>query len=224
MKEFLVSVIILYGFVFLLTLPNKAKNKSKRNISRNNISKKQQSNLRKGAIGENIICNLINSNIDIYYKIVRNVYIKNEDKYTEIDIILITSFGIFIIESKNYNGSVIYGKEEDFNWTEFFIRGRKSFRINNPIKQNQYHINFISKYLNKSLDYFKSYIVFGKNIDVSKIQYDKSKNKIINASQVVEHLIDDMHNSDIIFSHEEIDKIYIDLKYYCQHNNYYETK
>lgn len=224
MSEFIISIIILYSVILIFVLLDKTKTKSRKKPVKNNISRKQQSNLRKGAIGESIICNLINSNIDVYYKIVRNVYIKNEDKYTEIDIILITSFGIFIIESKNYNGSVIYGKEEDFNWTEFFIKSKKSFKINNPIKQNQYHINFISKYLNKSLDYFKSYIVFGKNISLSKLQYDKTKNKIINTSQVVEYLIDDMHNSDIIFSHEEIDKIYIDLKYYCQHNNYYETK
>jgi len=176
-----------------------------------------EDNLKKGLLGEENICDLINKNIDIYSKIIRNVYIPIENKKTEIDIILITSFGLFIIESKNYSG-YIYGSEEDYQWTQYFTDTNKNYFLN-PIHQNEYHIDYISNYLKRDLSYFKSYIIFGENAKLAKINYDKNKNKnkVLYLADLIENLIEDMHNSEIILSHEDIDKIYIDLKYYCEH-------
>lgn len=193
----------------------------KQNISDNKKIKqisKEKANVEKGKIGEDYICYLIEKNIDIYYKIIRNVYIPIDGKKTEIDILFITSFGIFVIESKNYNGS-IYGSEEDFKWTEYFTDNKK-YQIPNPIKQNNHHIKFLSEYLNKDLNDFKSYIVFGNNSTLSKLIYNHVKTHITKTKSLIAYLIDDMHNSEIKYSHEEIDKIYIDLKYYCEHNYY----
>ena len=48
--------------------------------------------IKRGAILENEITNLIKENIDIYAKTIKNVYIYSKDnKRTELDIILITA-------------------------------------------------------------------------------------------------------------------------------------
>ena len=173
--------------------------------------------IKRGAILENEITNLIKENIDIYAKTIKNVYIYSKDKKrTEIDIILITAYGIFVIESKNCNG-IICGKETDTNWIiNYYNNGYQL--TNNFIAQNEYHIKFLSEHLNKDITDFKSFIVLGKHAK-NNIVYDKNKTTIININELIEYLIDNMHNSETIYSHEVIDKIYIDLKYYCEHSN-----
>ena len=112
----------------------------------------------------------------------------------------------------------IYGDENDFKWTQYFNKIKKNYFFN-PIKQNNYHIKFLSNRLNRDIKDFKSYIVFGNKSKLRKITYDHTNTKITQTKYLIPYLIDDMHNSGTIFSHEEVDKIYIDLKYYCEHFN-----
>ncbi|MER2002174.1 MAG: nuclease-related domain-containing protein [Carnobacterium inhibens] len=52
--------------------------------------------------------------------ILTNLYIPKEDgSTTEIDLVMITKFGFFVIESKNYSGW-IFGDEKYRNWTQTF--------------------------------------------------------------------------------------------------------
>ena len=60
---------------------------------------------------------------------------------TQIDHILITSFGIIVIETKNYSG-VIYGYGNSTYWKEFFRNG-KEYKFYSPLKQNEGHINVL---------------------------------------------------------------------------------
>lgn len=215
MNIFLIFIVVILVVAFIERYLEFGKNMN------NKYVKTKNEKIEKGNEGENAICRLIENNIHTYYKIVRNVYIPINDKKTEIDIILITATGIFVIESKNFSGA-IYGKEQDYNWTEYFSKFRKN-PFMNPIKQNDYHINFISQYLSKNKEYFKSYIVFGRRSKLVKIEHNKKNVKVLRIHQIISEIIDDMHKSDIIFSHEEIDKIYIDLQYYCEHSNIYNN-
>lgn len=171
--------------------------------------------IQRGIALENEICRLIKENIDVYTKIIKNVYIELEDnKKTEIDIILITAYGIYVIESKNFRGTIV-GKEDEKSWNVIYSP-KYTQDTYNYINQNKYHIKELKKHLKKDIDDFKSYIVLGKETKYD-IEYDQNNTTIINIDELIEHLIDNMHNSETIFSHEEIDKIYIDLKYYCEH-------
>ena len=69
--------------------------------------KKHKTPKQKGIEGENVISNIIQY-APMYKKIVRNAYIDmNENKKTEIDIIAISTKGIYVIESKNYEGWIL---------------------------------------------------------------------------------------------------------------------
>lgn len=176
-----------------------------------------QINIEKGRLGEQIIEDNIIKNIDIYKKIIKNVILYKDDKKTEVDIILITCTGIFVIESKNFKG-YIYGNENHKSWTQVITKDNHN-TFDNPIIQNQYHIDFISKNLHLDETYFYSYIVFGDNAKLQNITINKeNKNiKVINNKDLIENLILDIHKSDILISHEQIDKIYIDLNYFYSH-------
>lgn len=175
-------------------------------------------NIEKGKIGEQIIENNINENIDIYKKIIRNVILNKDGKKTEVDIILITCAGIFVIESKNFHG-YIFGNDKHKKWTQVFTKDNHNL-FDNPILQNQYHIDFIANNLNLDSSYFHSYIVFGDNSKLQNISIsneNRNKVRVINNNDLIESLLLDIHETDISLSHEQIDKMYIDLKYFYSH-------
>lgn len=169
-----------------------------------------------GKVGEETIRKLIEEQIEVYHKIISNVILDKNGKKTEVDIILITCFGIYVIESKNFSGT-IYGTDTDEVWTEWFPN--KTFCFDNPIKQNEYHIEYMVHNVKHDPRDFYSYIVFGDNAKLQKISLSEAnlQVRVINAKNLVECLIEDMHSRDIVLSHEEIDKMYIDLKYFYSH-------
>lgn len=69
-----------------------------------------------------------------------NLYFKNGSK-TQIDHIILCETGIYVIETKNMQGS-IYGDFDDKNWVQVFSNGNhRSFL--NPIKQNKIHVDAV---------------------------------------------------------------------------------
>ena len=75
----------------------------------------------KGLLFEHNIKEILTKKLsNIYFKILTNVVIYDfsNDRITEIDLILITTSGIYVIEGKNWTG-IIYGKITDRYWTKF---------------------------------------------------------------------------------------------------------
>ncbi len=89
-----------------------------------------------GVAGENKIARLL-SNENGY--VLQNLYIPTGNgRTTELDLVFISAKGIFVIESKNYNGEIT-GKVSDKDWRVRYANG-KSFTLYNPIMQNEGHI------------------------------------------------------------------------------------
>jgi len=68
---------------------------------------------------------------------------------TQIDHLIVSKFGIFVIETKNMSGW-IFGSEKDAKWTQCFPNGKK-FRFQNPIRQNYRHQCAIIEFLNATM-------------------------------------------------------------------------
>lgn len=51
------------------------------------------------------------------YIIINNVTLPIENGTTQIDHIIVSKFGIFVIETKNFSGW-IFGKKDDLTWTQ----------------------------------------------------------------------------------------------------------
>lgn len=77
------------------------------------------------------------------YRIINNLMIEANGNTTQIDHLVISKYGIFIIESKNYYG-YITGKD----YGDWFLKiYRFKHRIGNPIIQNYIHMNVLKSLL-----------------------------------------------------------------------------
>jgi len=83
-------------------------------------------------------------------------------KTTQIDHVLASPFGLFVIETKKFRGAVV-GVADDEQWFE--ILGRRIFPFPNPIHQNRHHVSVLSGRLSLPEALFQSVIVF---VGVSK--------------------------------------------------------
>lgn len=96
---------------------------------------------RKGAKGEREVARILRRLSKKQYIVLNDIYIRANDRSTQIDHLVISRQGIFVIETKNYAGW-IHGHEKSQYWTQTFYQKKIQFR--NPIKQNWAYI-FILK-------------------------------------------------------------------------------
>lgn len=84
--------------------------------------------------------------------LINNICLNINGKETEIDNLIINKNGIFIIEVKNYNGT-LYGDIDDFEWKKRKVSpGGNVFtkEVKNPIKQMKRQTYLLSQYLKEN--------------------------------------------------------------------------
>ncbi|SSY71240.1 nuclease-related domain-containing protein [Alysiella crassa] len=114
---------------------------------------------KKGAVGEQIIKVMALSQLDRQkYIHFNNLIIPSQDKTTQIDNIIVSPFGIFVLEAKYFSGW-IYGQAKQVNWTHTLSRHSK-FQFKNPLRQNYKHIKALSSLLRLPESHFHSVVVF----------------------------------------------------------------
>lgn len=169
----------------------------------------------KGKIGEDITVlefqnffKFINSE----YRILRNTYLKfNNYDTTEIDIIIISEYGIFVIENKNYSGWV-FGDFKNDKWTNSYPNGTK-YQFYNPLKQNYTHINVLKKYIDEKYhNMIYSYIVFNGKCELKKVPYNSEFIKVMKSNQIFDILSESLKNK--CMTVEEIELLYNNIKFY----------
>lgn len=89
----------------------------------------------KGRIGEHRVAHILSKLPKDRYQVINNLLLRtSSDSTTQIDHVVISQYGIFVIETKFYKGW-IYGGENSEYWTQN-IYGHK-YSLRNPIHQNQ---------------------------------------------------------------------------------------
>ncbi len=112
----------------------------------------------KGYIGEVIVNFTINIRLDKDdYHLIKNVTLPTEDGTTQIDHILVSSKGIFVLETKNMKGW-IFGSEKQRQWTQKVFKHTSKFQ--NPLHQNYKHTKTLSSCLDIPDSKIFSVIVF----------------------------------------------------------------
>ncbi len=141
-----------------------------------------------GKAGENKVARILDS-LPREYKVLNNVIIPNQRGTSQIDHIVVSPYGIFVIETKNYEGW-IFGSENSEQWKQTF-KTAKGHDFYNPIKQNWGHIYALSSYLNINKRVFKSIIVFSNKAtlkittDTPVIHMSHLKREILSYSQEI---------------------------------------
>ena len=113
---------------------------------------------------------------------------KDNNGFSQIDLVLVTSEGIIVIEVKNYSGW-IYGSGNNTNWTKVLSYGRKKYKFYNPIKQNNNHISELRKTLKQfeKIPFF-SLIVFFGDCELKEINYVPKGTYLVKSHRVFEVL------------------------------------
>ena len=91
----------------------------------------------RGARGESRVANLLSRLDNSKYRALNDLLIGTARGTSQIDHVVVSPQGIFVIETKNYSGW-IHGGETSEYWTQTFYRKKHEFR--NPIKQNWAHV------------------------------------------------------------------------------------
>ncbi|MFC9419687.1 nuclease-related domain-containing protein [Bacillus mobilis] len=92
----------------------------------------------KGKTGEKLVKRILGKLDPTSYYVLHDVMVHTEyGDTTQIDHIVIAETGVFVIETKNYEGW-IYGSEKSARWTQGIFRKKSSFQ--NPFRQNYKHI------------------------------------------------------------------------------------
>jgi restriction system protein len=99
----------------------------------------------KGAVGElkvrTILRPLLNARD---YQLFSDLILPTRNGTTQVDHVVVSRFGVFVIETKNMSGW-IFGTENQPTWTQVVYRRKSQFQ--NPIRQNYKHVRAVQEVL-----------------------------------------------------------------------------
>ncbi|MDO9521160.1 MAG: nuclease-related domain-containing protein [Pseudohongiella sp.] len=112
----------------------------------------------KGKLGEFFVNQSIKWMLDgNRYYLLKNVTLPTADGTTQIDHIILSTHGVFVIETKNMKGWIFGGQHQRL-WTQKIYRYSKKFQ--NPLHQNYKHIKTLEALLGLTEKQLHSVIVF----------------------------------------------------------------
>jgi len=140
--------------------------------------------------------------------IISNVIIPiDKDKTIDIDYILFTNYGVFIIKSKKIPGSII-GNEEENNWLQVLgVDGKVRNMLHNPVIENKINVEAVNKILNIKDIY--NLVVFTMN-NTRKI----NSTHVYKRGELIKCL---KSYSNKVFSDREVVHLYEKIMYYKEH-------
>jgi hypothetical protein len=157
------------------------------NYFRNTHLLKKVTQLHRGTLSERrLVLNLLKNGFSPE-TIFHDLYIKKgNEKYSQIDLVVITQVGVIVIEVKHFSGWV-YGVGNREKWIQVFNYGKEKYQFYNPIFQNEKHIQSLKNQLTPFNNIpFYSLIVFYGSCELKKISNIPETTKIVYSSKVIE--------------------------------------
>ena len=102
---------------------------------------------RKGQAGERTVRQLLARLEPARYTVFHSLYLpaRTQGHTTELDHVVVSAHGIFVIETKNYSGLIV-GSRGDRYWTVTYPGGARR-QIDSPIRQNRGHVSALARFL-----------------------------------------------------------------------------
>ncbi len=132
------------------------------------------------------------------YRAIHNVTLPTDDGTTQIDHILVSRYGVFVVETKNYKGW-IFGGADQATWTQKLYR--QTFKFQSPLRQNYKHLKTLESALGLPAEALRSVIVFVGECQfktampanvckgIAYIRYIKSQSAVILSDNEVERVV-----------------------------------
>lgn len=115
------------------------------------------------------------------YHILRNVTLPTADGTTQIDHIIVSEYGVFVIETKNMKGW-IFGGARQKTWTQKIFKYTKKFQ--NPLHQNYKHVETLRSVLELNDQQIFSVVAF---VGSSTFKTDMPEN-VINGPALIKYI------------------------------------
>lgn len=153
------------------------------------------------------------------YHVFNNVMLKTGKGTTQIDHVVVSRYGIFVIETKSHKGT-IFGDCNSKMWTQvlFTKEGQKNYPFYSPYLQNYGHLRNLYKLFNLSYMYFLGIICFtNDSVDLSRVQCQNA----IKAEQL--RFIISSHTQ-VLFTDSQVAELCSMLKSGNIQSKYYDKK
>lgn len=176
---------------------------------------------KQGNEAENKVARIL-ENLGVEYYVFNNVLLKTGGGTTQIDHVVISPYGVFVIETKSHKGT-IFGDCSGKYWTQC-LYGKKggNYTFYNPYLQNAGHLKNLYKLFNLNCSYFLGLIVFtSDSVNISGVQCPNaltvgylastiySHRNVLFSSDIVMMLVDKLKDANIQSRYQD-----------CKHTKY----
>lgn len=120
--------------------------------------KRAREPVRLGREGEQSAARILERLPGRKYRVLNDILLPGEKGTVQIDHVVVSVYGIFVLETKNYKGWIM-GSEYAEQWTQNLGNGEQYF-FRNPLKQNYGHCKALERLLGLSREYFIPIVVF----------------------------------------------------------------
>lgn len=151
-----------------------------------------------GDTGELELSSVLKSLPDCYH-IIDDVLLKTKKGSTQLDHIVVSPFGLFVIETKNHKG-MIFGDCCGQVWTQV-LNGRGHFKLYSPVLQNSGHIRHLSQQIKVPATCMQGCIVFtNRDANLSNVNCPFC----FNVDQLYSYIT---HFHNVIFNNKQVEEI-----------------
>jgi hypothetical protein len=168
----------------------------------------------KGLLAEKLFARFLRARLprDTYH-IVNNIALRLPDgSTTQIDHIVVSRYGIFVIELKDYRGW-IFGDPHAPTWTQSFGKNRK-YTFQNPIRQNYRHVKALAELTGIPESLFKPVVAFVGGCTL------KTLDKLPPNARYTGNALDYIRTQNIpIIPDEQVPEILDTIRAWHQHSN-----
>ena len=111
---------------------------------------------------------------------------KYNGEYSQIDLVVITSAGIIVMEVKSLSGW-IFGNGNYSGWTQVLAFGKTRYRFYNPIMQNNRHIQELKRKIihSESIPFFSMVVFYGDCV-LKELNFIPKGTFLVKANRVME--------------------------------------
>ena len=131
------------------------------------------------------------------YHLIKDVTLQTGDGTTQIDHIIVSRYGVFVIETKNMKGW-IFGSANQRTWTQKIYKHTNKFQ--NPLHQNYKHVKTLEDLLDIPASAIQSLVVF---VGDSKFKTDMPDN-VTYAGGYIRHI---KARRDVLLSQADVDAV-----------------
>jgi len=134
-----------------------------------------------------------------------------KDQTTQIDLLLIGSKGIYVVEVKMYTGARVYGDCKKNTW--YYYKGGQKYDLYSPYRQNQNHIKYLKEFLKDFGDVpcFSVLAILCDDFKISNLNDNQSSPTTVVISGLLslrKALTKISEDKPVVFTEDEKQKIY----------------